>query len=298
MEGDLFASEGAPMLPFEFPVAENDVRIRRIRSPRYVDYEAGNAILNRLAWLYNHPKAVRPPCSLIYGDTNNGKTALAYKFVRDFSPREDSPEYGKRPVVYVHAPPFADLNGFYDAILRSLKAPYRSTARPQAKWDQLLQLLVAVGTRVLILDEVNNLLIGKVDQRSMVLNSLKSLSNELKIPVVAMGTQDAVRVFQTDQQLGNRFEPIGIPRWALSTDYAIFIARYVQRLELKQESNFRSKELVGRIRSMSEGLTGETCKLLALAAEMAVHTGREIIDMGTLEQVPWVMPSERRRAAR
>lgn len=298
MEGDLFASEGAPMLPFEFPVAENDIRIRRIRSPRYVDYEAGNAILNRLAWLYNHPKAVRPPCSLIYGDTNNGKTALAYKFVRDFSPREDSPEYGKRPVVYVHAPPFADLNGFYDAILRSLKAPYRSTARPQAKWDQLLQLLGAVGTRVLILDEVNNLLIGKVDQRSMVLNSLKSLSNELKIPVVAMGTQDAVRVFQTDQQLGNRFEPIGIPRWALSKDYAVFIARYVQRLELKQESNFRSKELVGRIHNMSEGLTGETCKLLALAAEMAVHTGREIIDIGTLDQVPWVMPSERRRAAR
>lgn len=298
MEGDLFASEGSPMLPFEFPVAENDVRIRRIRSPRYVDYEAGNAILNRLAWLYNHPKAVRPPCSLIYGDTNNGKTALAYKFVRDFSPREDSPEYGKRPVVYVHAPPFADLNGFYDAILRSLKAPYRSTARPQAKWDQLLQLLGAVGTRVLILDEVNNLLIGKVDQRAMVLNSLKSLSNELKIPVVAMGTQDAVRVFQTDQQLGNRFEPIGIPRWALSKDYAVFIARYVQRLELKQESNFRSKELVGRIHNMSEGLTGETCKLLALAAEMAVHSSREIIDMGTLDQVPWVMPSERRRAAR
>ncbi|QCG98711.1 AAA family ATPase [Azospirillum sp. TSA2s] len=286
------------MLPFEFPVAENDIRIRRIRSPRYVDYEAGNAILNRLAWLYNHPKAVRPPCSLIYGDTNNGKTALAYKFVRDFSPREDSPEYGKRPVVYVHAPPFADLNGFYDAILRSVKAPYRSTARPQAKWDQLLQLLGAVGTRVLILDEVNNLLIGKVDQRSMVLNSLKSLSNELKIPVVAMGTQDAVRVFQTDQQLGNRFEPIGIPRWALSKDYAVFIARYVQRLELKQESNFRSKELVGRIHSMSEGLTGETCKLLALAAEMAVHTEREIIDLGTLDQVPWVMPSERRRMAR
>jgi len=298
MGSDLFAPESAPMLPFEFPVAEHDGRIRKIRGARYVDYEAGSAVLNRLAWLYNHPKVVRPPCSLIYADTNNGKTALAYKFVRDHSPREDSPEYGKRPVVYVHAPPFADLNGFYDAILRALKAPYRSTARAQTKWDQILQLLVAVGTRVLILDEVNNLLVGKVDQRSMVLNSLKSLSNELKIPVVAMGTQDAVRVFQTDQQLGNRFEPMGIPRWAMSKDYALFIARYVQRLELKQESNFRSKELVSRIHGMSEGLTGETCKLLALAAEMAVHSGREIIDMGTLDQVPWVMPSERRRVAR
>ena len=105
MGSDLFAPESAPMLPFEFPVAEHDSRIRKIRSPRYVGYEAGNAVLCRLAWLYNHPKVVRPPCSLIYADTNNGKTALAYKFVRDCSPREDSPEYGKRPVVYVHAPP-------------------------------------------------------------------------------------------------------------------------------------------------------------------------------------------------
>ena len=45
MGSDLFAPESAPMLPFEFPVAEHDARIRRIRSPRYVDYESGNAIL-------------------------------------------------------------------------------------------------------------------------------------------------------------------------------------------------------------------------------------------------------------
>lgn len=295
---DLFTPDSAPMLPLEFPKIELEGRIRRIRSPRYVDYEAGDAILGRLAWLFDHPKAPRPPCSLIYGDTNNGKTALAIKFMRDHSPLEDSPDYGKRPVVYAHSPPFADLSGFYDAILRALHAPYRSTARAQAKWDQLLQLLTAVGTRVLILDEVNNLLVGKVDQRSMVLNSLKSLSNELQIPVVAMGTQDAVRVFQTDQQLGNRFEPIGIPRWSVSKDYALFIARYVESLELKQESNFRSKELVSRIHAMAEGLTGETCKLLGLAAEAAIHSGREVVDLGTLDQVPWVMPSERRRAAR
>lgn len=295
---DLFGRDPAPMLPLVFPQEELEGRIRRIRSPRYVDYEAGEAVMGRLAWLYDHPKVPRPPCSLIYSDTNNGKTALAYKFVRDHSPLEDSPDYGKRPVVYVHAPPYADLSGFYDAILRSLNAPYRSTARPQAKWDQLLQLLTAVGTRVLILDEVNNFLIGKVDQRSMVLNSLKSLSNELKVPVVAMGTQDAVRVFQTDQQLGNRFEPIGIPRWGMTREYAVFVARYVQSLELKQDSDFRSKEVVGRIHVMSEGLTGETCKLLALAAEIAIHSGREIIDIGTLDQVPWIAPSQRRKAAR
>lgn len=204
---DLFAPDPAPMLPLVFPQEELDGRIRRIRSPRYVDYEAGEAVLGRLAWLYDHPKVPRPPCSLIYSDTNNGKTALAYKFVRDHSPLEDSPDYGKRPVVYVHAPPYADLSGFYDSILRALNAPYRSTARSQAKWDQLLQLLNAVGTRVLILDEVNNFLVGKVDQRSMVLNSLKSLSNELKVPVVAMGPKTLSVSFKLISSLATGSNP-------------------------------------------------------------------------------------------
>jgi len=300
MMGDLFASGGseAPVRPMlDIPTAEQALRIQRLRRPRYVDYDTGGAVLGRLGWLFDHPKVSRPPCSLIYADTNNGKTALAYKFVRDQSPREDSPEFGKRPVVYVHAPPFADMTGFCDAILRALKAPYRS-ARAPAKWDHLLQILTGVGTRMLILDEVNNLLIGKVDQRAIVLNALKSLSNELRIPVVAMGTQDAVRVFQTDPQLGNRFEPMGIPRWPVSREYAIFVGRFVQGLELQNESVFKTRDIVTRIHSMAEGLTGETCKLLTMAAEMAVRNGREMVDMATLDEVPWVVPSERRRVAK
>lgn len=229
---------------------------------------------------------------------NDGLTALAIKFIRDTSPENDGDEYGKKPVVYVHAPPYADLSGFYDAILRTLDAPYRSSARAQAKWDQILSLLAAIKTRVMIVDEVNNLLVGKRDQRAMVLNSLKSLSSELRIPMVAMGTQDAVRVFQTDQQLGNRFAPLGIPRWKATQDYALFLARFTQSLALRQESNFRSKELVGRIHAMSEGLTGETCKLLCQAAEVAITSGREVIDMHTIDNVSWVMPSDRRRVAR
>ena len=297
---DLFAftSDNAPLLPLNFPPVGNSARARHIKSPRYINYDVGSAVLNRLNWLYDHPKVCRPPCTLIYSDTNNGKSYLAKKFVRDHEAVDDSPEYGKHPVLFVDSPPGADLNGFYDAILRSLNAPYKSSARSPAKWDQLLQLLKAVGTKVLILDEVNNYLYGKVDQRSLILNSMKCLSNELQIPVVAVGTPDSVRVFQTDQQLGNRFEPMGIPRWKVSKEYALFISRFVSCLDLKHESDFHSKELVGRIHTMAEGLTGETCKLLERAAELAVEMNREVIDMTTLDNVQWVMPSERRRAAR
>jgi Helix-turn-helix domain len=61
---------------------------------------------------------------------------------------------------------------------------------------------------------------------------------------------------------------------------------------------FRTRDIVTRIHGMAEGLTGETCKLLTMAAEMAVRNGRELIDMATLDEVPWVVPSERRRVAK
>jgi hypothetical protein len=41
------------------------------------------------------------------------------------------------------------------------------------------------------------------------------LGNELKLPIVAVGTQDAFNAISTDPQLANRFEPGGAPSLAL-----------------------------------------------------------------------------------
>jgi len=76
------------------------------------------------------------------------------------------------------------------------------------------------------------------------------------------------------------------------------LTSFVQGLELQNESVFKTRDIVTRIHSMAEGLTGETCKLLTLAAEMAVRNGREMVDMATLDEVPWVVPSARRRVAK
>lgn len=221
------------------------------------------------------------------------------KFARDINGKvDDTGELTRMPVLMVQAPPMPDIGALYDAILRRLNAPYLSTARADRKYDQVLRLLPKVGVRMLIIDEINHVLAGKVDQRSVYLNAVKALSNELKIPIVLIGTQDALRVFQTDQQLGNRFEPFPLPRWSFNRDYAAFLWSLCEGMKLKNESNFRSKQLVVRFHTMTEGLTGETYKLMTLAAEAAVKTGRELIDVEIVEELPWVVPSERRRSGR
>lgn len=285
--------------PSDDPRWQMRERLQHIRKPRWVDYPAATAVLDMLYWLYDAPQTHRPPCRLLYSDTNNGKTFVCMKFARDINGSvDDRGELSRLPVLMVQAPPIPDVGALYDAILRRLNAPYLSTARADRKYDQVLRLLPKVGVRMIIIDEINHVLAGKVDQRSVYLNAVKALSNELKIPIVLIGTQDALRVFQTDQQLGNRFEPFPLPRWSFNRDYAAFLWSLCGGMKLKNESNFRSKQLVVRFHTMAEGLTGETYKLMTLAAEAAVSTGREMIDVELLDELPWVAPSERRRTSR
>ncbi len=105
----------------------------------------------------------------------------------------------------------------------------------------------------------------------------------------------ALRAFQTDQQLGNRFDPFQLPRWAIDGGYALFLARLCESMELQKPSNLHSKQLVTRFHTMTEGLTGETTKLMSAAAELAIKTGREMIDTALLDEVRWTAPGERRR---
>jgi|GEM_PF-5174420 Bacterial TniB protein. len=135
-------------------------------------------------------------------------------------------------------------------------------------------------------------LASPVDKRSIYLNTLKHLSNELELPIALIGTIEAVRAIQTDQQLGNRFEPLLVPRWKLDSEYATFLSDLAGALGVG--GNFGSRELVKKLHSLSEGLTGETWKLLVWAAQKLMPIGADI-DVALLEKVPWQRPSERRR---
>ena len=53
---------------------------------------------------------------------------------------------------------------------------------------------------MLMIDEVQHLLSGSYRQQRQALNFVKSLGNLLRIPIVALGTPDALQVIRTDPQ--------------------------------------------------------------------------------------------------
>lgn len=294
MQLDLFS--GANAVPIQPPSAPLDDRLALVRRVGWVPYEVGNKVHGLFKQMIDAPRSHRPPCLLVYGDSNNGKTTIALKFAKDRNTCVvDNAEHVTKPVLMIQNPPFADFGVLLSLGLRNLDAPTPSNSRTERRLDQLLTVMRTADVRMLVIDEIHNILSAKIDQRTVYLNGLKFLSNELQVPVVLIGTIEAMRALQSDQQLGNRFEPYHIPRWKNDEHYARFLAGLCAAMRLRDGGNWRSKSFVARFHAMSEGLTGETWKLMCRVAECAIKTRMERIDEDTIDLVEWTKPSERRR---
>ena len=58
----------------------NEDRKEFILEEKWITYPNAKEILDKLEFLYKHPKKSRMPCMLIVGETNNGKTSIINKF--------------------------------------------------------------------------------------------------------------------------------------------------------------------------------------------------------------------------
>lgn len=271
-------------------------RIEYLKSDKWIGYPKANEVIKTLKELLLHPKTIRMPNLLITGSTNNGKTMIIERFIRDF-PAEDNIENETAivPIVYIQAPPTPDVNEFYNQILRSLFALFRPKDHKSKKQIQVLNLLTKLNTKMLIIDEIQHVLAGHTEKQKNFLNVIKFLGNELRIPIVALGTKDALRAIHTDPQLANRFDVVKLDNWDLNNDYRRLLVSFESLLPLKEKSNLGNKEVAIKIRSMTDGLIGEIKRLLEKAAIRAIETGEERITIGVLNKLDWRSPSERRR---
>ncbi len=275
-----------------------DERIAKIQGSRWIRYPLADRITSKLEELLLLPRTHRMPNLLIVGETNNGKTALVRRFLRGHPPQESSGEVPSSiPVVAIEAPPVPDERRLYQAILREVFAPFRSSARAGQLEHEVVSLLGAIGVKVLIIDEIQHVLAGPLLRQRAFLNVIKHLGNELQLPIVAVGTQDAFNAIQTDPQLANRFEPAVLQRWTMGEDYLRLLASFEKLLALEHRSELLEPAMAIKILSLSEGTIGEISTLLCRAAITAIENATERITISSLERCGYVAPSERRRAA-
>ncbi|MBW4095186.1 MAG: AAA family ATPase [Acidobacteria bacterium] len=273
------------------PAAE---RIQRIRADRWIGYPRALETLARLQTLYEWPVKQRMPNLLLLGPTNNGKSMIIEKFRRQHPPIS-RPDQEQIPVLCMQMPSEPSVVRFYVALLAAMGAPLRPRQRPAELERLTLALLRRVGVRMLVIDELHNVLAGPDSSRREFLNLLRFLGNELRIPLVGVGTREAYLAIRSDDQLENRFEPIALPLWAVDDQACSLLASFASSFPLRRPSSIATEDMARYLLTRSEGTIGELALLLTQAAVAAVDSGEEAINQRTLNMAVYAGPSERRR---
>lgn len=252
-------------------------RIHRIRADRWVSYPRAEAALAKLETLMSFPERARMPNLLIVGDSGMGKTMIIEKFTRDHASSFD--EVTGRlhiPVVAVQMVSGPDESRFYRRVLAAIGAPEPPRATLAVLESLALRLLTELRPSMLVVDEIHSLQAGTIREQARFLNMLRFLGNELRVPLVCVGTAQARNALRTDDQLVRRFEAFALPPWREGDDFTGLMSTLTRTLPLRRESQIEQKAL-SRIIRVTGGITSGLFSIMSQLAIAAIESGEERI---------------------
>ena len=146
-----------------------------------------------------------------------------------------------------------------------------------------VRLLRQLGTRVIVIDELNSVLAGTPRQQRVFLQLLRFLSNELRLAFVGVGVPEARHALLSDNQLRSRFTDVELPPWSLGEDLRDFVTRLTWSLPLREPSPVDSHKLRRLLVERTGGITLGICKAFERTAIAAIRDGRELVDLASFE---------------
>lgn len=271
----------------------DEERIAFMDEPRWIGYSRANDIIECMQGMLNKPTRPRMQNLLIVGEPNNGKTTLVDRFgeLHGKGYVNDDAE-PVRPVIIAEAPSAPDEKGLYISILERFATPYRATDPMTKLRYQVIHLMRDCHVKMLIIDELHSLLAGTAGKQREVMNAIKLLCNELRIPIVGVGTIDAVRILHTDPQHASRFEVAKLPKWKLDKDFLRLVASFEKTLPLKKASHLSSREKMPLIHTICSGNIGDLHRLLIECSKEAILSGKEEIDEEIIKSKEWIQPTK------
>jgi hypothetical protein len=262
----------------------NDERIHWLRQERWIQYPRAERILERLLDLVDYPPRDRMPCLLIYGATGMGKTRIIEKFLRDNRSHFDK-KLGKTrvPVVSIQMPPAPSERDLYEEILGGMSGVFAQAIGVTTLRHRIRALARQLEVRMLVIDEIHSLLAGTFREQRIILNAIRFLANDLRIPLVCLGTNDAKQALMTDQQLADRFEAAELPAWENDAAFQQLLLSFESIIPLRLPSEFRDPKVHHRILTLTEGVLVRICRLVETAATEAIRGGQEQINLALLK---------------
>ena len=268
----------------------DEERIYFIQKDKWIDYPLANKVLLKMQDIFNAPKSIRSRGMLLYGDSNNGKTAILKKFYRNFSKDEYIDEDGDlihlMPIVYVISESSSDESVMFSKILSAMNVPVNHKEKVTKKKEEVIYNLGIMKTKLIIIDEIQNVLQGPYNKMTQLITSLKTLNNTTAIPIILAGTQDAMSAISIDNQTKSRFKPLELPNWNNDENFSRFITTIEAMLPLKKASNlYQNYELLTYIHELSNGCIGEVIDILKDASIYAIRTKSEKITKKEIKEI-------------
>ena len=268
----------------------DEERIYFIQKDKWIDYPLANKVLLKMQDIFNAPKSIRSRGMLLYGDSNNGKTAILKKFYRSFSKDEYIDEDGDlihlMPIVYVISESSSDESIMFSKILSAKNVPVNHKEKVTKKKEEVIYNLGIMKTKLIIIDEIQNVLQGPYNKMTQLITSLKTLNNTTAIPIILAGTQDAMSAISIDNQTKSRFKPLELPNWNNDENFSRFITTIEAMLPLKKASNlYQNYELLTYIHELSNGCIGEVIDILKDASIYAIRTKSERITEKEIKEI-------------
>lgn len=262
----------------------NEERIHWLRQERWIQYPRAERILERLLDLVDYPPRDRMPCLVVYGATGMGKTRVIQKFLRDNRSHFDK-KLGKTrvPVVSIQMPPAPSERDLYEEILGGMSGIFAQSTSVTTLRQRIRALARQLEVRMLVIDEIHSLLAGTFREQRIILNAIRFLANDFRIPLVCVGTNDAKQALMTDQQLADRFEAAELPAWENDSAFQQLLLSFESMLPLRRPSEFRDPKVHQRILTLTEGVLVRICRLIETAAVEAIRNGQEQITLALLK---------------
>ena len=277
-------------------------RIAYLEKDLWINYPRAEQILARLKELFLLPRTHRMPNMLIIGPTNNGKTMIKEKFCKAYNDaavyKDVGNGYGKelleKSVISVQMPAIPSVRTLLLAMCEEVGQGERlGYLLVSLLTVTVYRILKSLNVKMVIIDELHNMLASTPRQRLEFFNFIRHLGNELQIPLVCLGTKDAYLAIRTDPQLENRFEPHVLPLWQEGRELSNLLESFVATLPLYEYSALTDPKIVNWLLAQSGGILGEIVVILKQAAKQAIRSGKERIDFELLQQLNYRSPSER-----
>ncbi len=237
-----------------------------------------------------------PQNVVLYGGAGTGKTTTCNTIINKRKSKvviKRGKEVTLVPAFYCLTPSPVTIKTLASTMLKALGDPAPTQGIAMELTNRLGKLLKECETEVILLDELQHLLTKRGEVASLeVQDWLKTIINEFKVPIIAVGTDDCSDVINSSHQLARRFTRqcklanlvFGVDK---NGEYRKFINAltniFIKKIKFESFPDFRIRDNALAVYIATGGNPADTTKLFKSAALNALSNKRESVKLKDFE---------------